>query len=180
MTALRVPTPADASTVPDYVEPVEAWRVWRVGMHEGRLALHSAYADEPWEPGVALGATCAKLHRSVRRPWRMEGSRHAAPDIACSCGIYGVRSLVAARWFLESQSVHGPANGVIGRVALWGDVVVSQWGWRASFAYPLELLVPAPTGLWRRTAAELGETLHALEEYRVPVDVLKTSLSLAV
>ena len=71
---------AVASTVPDYVEPVEAWRVWRVGMHEGRLALHSAYADAPWEPGVPLGATCAKLHRSVRRPWRMEASRHAAPD----------------------------------------------------------------------------------------------------
>ena len=166
------------STVPDYVEPLEAWRVWRVGVHEGRLTLHSAYSDESWEPGVPFGATCAKRHRSVRHPWRMEESHHQAPDLACSGGIYGTRSLAAARWFLESQASFRPADRVIGRVALWGDVVVSQWGWRASFAYPLELFVPGPTrlGQWRRTRSELDETLDALETYRVPVDVLPAAV----
>jgi hypothetical protein len=113
----------------------------------------------------------------------MEASHHNAPDIACSCGIYGVRSLAAARWFLESEVVLSPADRVIGRVALWGDVVVSQWGWRASFAYPLELLVPVPTllqrGGWRRTRMEFEEVVHALETYRVPVDVLRTDVALA-
>jgi hypothetical protein len=168
-------------TVPDYVEPLEAWRVWRVGMHDGRLALFSAYAHAPWEPGVPLSATCAKPHRSVRRPWRMEASDHHAPDLGCSCGIYGVRSLAAARWFLESHAFASRADHVIGRVALWGDVVVSQWGWRASVAYPLELFVPAatPLGHWRRSRLELDETLDALETYRVPVDVLQPDAVLA-
>ena len=168
---------------PDYIEPVEAWRVWRVGMREGRLVLHSAYADAPWDPGVPISATCAKRRRSLRRPWRMEPCRHAAPDIACSCGIYGVRSLAAARWFLESEKALSPPNRVLGRVALWGDVVESQWGWRASFAYPLELLVPVPTlfqrGLWPGRRMDTEETVDALEEYRVPVDVLEPDVALA-
>ena len=178
---MKTPTPADADTAPDYVEPVEAWRVWRVGLREGRLVLHSAYADAAWEPGVPLGATCAKPHQA-RRPWRRKASPHAAPDLACSCGIYGVRSLAAATWFLESQAVLIPGGRVIGRVALWGDVVVSQWGWRASFAYPLELFVVRPMllqrGLWR-TRSGVDDILDALEEYRVPVDVFQTDVALA-
>lgn len=178
MTTSLAHAEADFVTAPDFVEPVEAWRVWRVGMCEGRLVLQSAYADAPWEPGVPLSATCAKRHRSVRRPWRVEESRHVAPDLGCSCGIYGVRSLTAARWYLESQAVLDPADRVIGRVALWGEVVVSQWGWRASCAYPLELFVPVrmlvSRGLWRYPRLDLDEVVLALENYRVPVDVLHT------
>ena len=184
MTRALAPAPADAFTVPDYVEPVEAWRVWRVGRHDGRFVLRSAYSDEPWEPGVPLSATCVKQRTAPRRPWRMGNQQHAAPDITCSCGIYGVRSAAAARWFLERQAVFGRADRVIGRVALWGDVVVSQWGWRASLAYPLELLVPAPRllqrGLTRRPTRELEEILDALEAYRVPVDVFQPGAALAV
>ena len=175
---------SDAFTVPDFVEPLEAWRVWRVCEREGHLVLQSAFADAPWKPGVPLCATCAKRHRSVLRPWRMDTSHHVAPDIDCSCGIYGVRSLAAARWYLESQAVLGPAERVIGRVALWGDVVVSEGGWRASFAYPIELFVPVPMlmprGLWRRTRLALEETVLALERYHVPVDVFETKAALAV
>jgi hypothetical protein len=169
---------ADFVTVPDFIEPLEAWRVWRVGMRDGRLALQSAYADAPWEPGVPLCATCARRRRSVRRPWRTELLHHVAPDITCSCGIYGVRSFAAARWYLESQAILNPADRVIGRVALWGEVVVGQWGWRASFAYPLELFVPVrmlvQRGSWRRTRLEVDEVVLALESYRVPVDVFQT------
>src|SRR5690349_15672638 len=134
MTTSLVPAQPDAFTVPDFVEPVEAWRVWRVCAHEGRVALHSAFADAPWEPGVPLCATCVKQQRSRRRPWRMERSHHDAPDLGCTCGIYGVRSFAAARWYLESQALLNPADRVIGRVALWGDVIVSEGGWRASHA----------------------------------------------
>src|SRR4051794_17189575 len=167
--------PADPLPAPDYVEPLEAWRVWRVCQREGRIVLHSAFADAPWEPGVPLSATCAKRHRSVWRRRQTDRPPHDAPDIACSCGIYGVRSLTAARWYLESQPVLGRADRVLGRVALWGDVVVSEGGWRASFAYPIELLVPVPTlmqrALWRSARSALEETVCALERYRVPVDV---------
>lgn len=175
---------ADAFTAPDFVEPVEAWRVWRVCQREGRLVLQSAFADAPWEPGIPLSATCAKRHRPAWRPWRMETSPHAAPDISCSCGIYGVRSLVAARWYLEGLAVFGTGHRVIGRVALWGDVVVSEGGWRASFAYPIELFVPVPMllqrGLLRRTRLALEETVLALERYHVPVEVVEAKAVLAL
>jgi hypothetical protein len=184
MTLALAPAQADGFAVPDFIEPLEAWRVWRVCTHDGRVALHSAFADAPWEPGVPLAATCVKQHRSLRRPWRMERSRHDAPDMGCTCGIYGVRSLAAARWYLESQATLSPADRVIGRVALWGDVVVSQWGWRASFAYPLELFVPMPMlvqrGLGRRTRLQIDEVALELEKYAVPVDVLHTDVALAI
>ena len=158
--------------------------MWRVCQREGRIVLQSAFGDAPWEPGVPLSATCAKRHRPALRPWRMETAAHEAPDIACSCGIYGVRSLVAARWYLESRFVLGPVDRVIGRVALWGDVVVSEGGWRASFAYPTELFVPVPSlmqrGLLRRTRHALEETVRALERYHVPVDVVEPKSVLAL
>jgi hypothetical protein len=170
--------PSDDFTVPDFVEPVEAWRVWRVCTREGGVALRSAFADAPWVPGAPLAATCVKRQRSPRRPWRIEPLHHDAPDIGCTCGIYGVRSFAAARWYLEGQAALAPADRVIGRVSLWGDVVVSQWGWRASLAYPLELFVPAQTpacrGNWRRTRLPLDDVVLELERYGVPVDVLDT------
>jgi hypothetical protein len=71
---------------------------------------------------------------------------------------------------------------VIGRVALWGTVVEGQLGWRASRAYPIELFVPAPavvrSGFRRR--AYVDEILRALEEYRVPVDVVEPSVLAAL
>lgn len=184
MATSLAPTQADAFAVPDYVEPLEAWRVWRVDMRAERPALQSAFADESWEPGVPLCATCAKQHRPLSRPWRMEPSRHVAPDIACTCGIYGLRSLAAARWYLESHAFLGATDRVIGRVALWGDVVVSEGGWRASFAYPIELFVPSPMLRWRvisrRARLAIEETVLALERYHVPVDVLETDVALAL
>jgi hypothetical protein len=183
-TALALAPQADGFTVPDLIEPLEAWRVWRAHPHEGNLALYSAFADAPWEPGVPLSATCVKRQRARLRPWRMERTRHQAPDIGCSCGIYGVRSLAAARWYLETQAALSPADWVIGRVALWGDVVVSECGWRASTAYPLELFVPVPTllprGRWRHSRLQLDDVVFELEKYRVPVDILETDVALAV
>ncbi|HEY2355349.1 MAG TPA: hypothetical protein VGH79_10675 [Gaiellaceae bacterium] len=170
----------DSVTAPDFVEPVEAWRVWRVCEREGRRTLQSAYADAAWEPGVALSAACSRTHRPALRPWRTETSCHDAPDLACSCGIYGVRSFAAARWYLESQTLFDRVDRVIGRVALWGDVVVSEGGWRASYAYPIELFVPVRArGLWRRTPSELDDVFEALERYDVPVDVYRPNVVLA-
>jgi hypothetical protein len=162
-----------AGPTPDYIEPVEAWRVWRVGMREGRVVLESLFADTVWEPGVRLAARCVMGHRSRWRPWRRVPNDHAVPDLRCTCGIYGVRSLAAARWYLETRSFISRGDRVIGRVALWGDVVESQLGWRASRAYPLELLVPAlgaAEGGFRHRA-HLEEIVVALEAYRVPVDL---------
>ena len=160
--------------VPDFVEPVEAWRVWRIDMHEGRVVLKSLYAGTVWEPGVPLAAVCTKGRRSRWRPWRIEPNDHTAPELDCRCGIYGVQSVAAARSYLERPALLWRDERVIGRVALWGSVVEGQLGWRASRAYPMELFVPAPdvvqSGLRRR--AYVDEIVLALQAYRVPVDLV--------
>jgi hypothetical protein len=160
----------DLVRAPDLIEPVEAWRVWRVGMHAGRVVLESLFtgAGTVWEPAVPLAAVCAVGHRSRLRPWRVERNAHAAPDLDCGCGIYGLRSVAAARSYLEGPAFACRDERVIGRVALWGTVVEGPSGWRASHAYPMELYVPASTvaqsGLRRRA--------HVEETYRVPVDLV--------
>jgi len=169
-------SPANAASVraPDYIEAVEAWRVWRVGMRDGRVVLKSVFSPSVWEPAVPLTAVCTKRRRSRWRPWRLEPNDHAAPDLDCRCGIYGVKSAVAARSYLESQPLLGREERVIGRVALWGDVVEAQLGWRASHAYPIELFVPTPAVVWSglRRRAYVDEILFALQAYRVPVDLV--------
>jgi hypothetical protein len=167
------PSQPGRPAVPDFIEPVEAWRVWRVIMRDRSIVLQSLFAGTVWEPGVPLSATCAKRHRSRWRPWRVDPPNHEVPDIDCSCGIYGARSVAAARWYLESRVFFSRGDRVVGRVALWGDVVESESGWRASRAYPIELLVPAPTTLQGgfRRRAYIDEIVLGLEAYRVPVDV---------
>jgi hypothetical protein len=164
----------DVAPIPDYIEPVEAWRVWRVGMRDGRVVLMSLFAGTVWEPGVPLSAACTQGHRPRWRPWRIEPNDHGAPDLDCRCGIYGVSSVAAARAYLESPALLCRDERVIGRVALWGSVVEGQRGWRGQLAYPIELFVPAAavvqSGFRRRAYAD--EILLALEAYRVPVDLV--------
>jgi hypothetical protein len=165
-----------AVPIPDYVEPVEAWRVWRVTMRERRVVLQSLFAGAVWEPGVPLVASCTGGHRSRWTPWRKPND-HPAPELDCRCGIYGVKSVAAARSYLETPPLLCRDDRVIGRVALWGDVVEGPLGWRASRAYPVDLFVPAPVvaGSGFRRRAYVDEILSALEAYLVPVDLVAPS-----
>ena len=65
----------DTGPIPDFVEPVEAWRVWRVSMRQGRVVLQSLFAGSVWEPVVPLVASCTGGHRSRWAPWRNEAER---------------------------------------------------------------------------------------------------------
>jgi hypothetical protein len=164
----------DAGPIPDFAEPLEAWRVWRVAWREHRIVLQSLFAGTVWEPEVPLVASCTGGHRPRRAPWRKEPNEHPAPELACNCGIYGVQSVAAARSYLELPPLICRDDRVIGRVALWGDVVEGPAGWRASHAYPLELFVPSP-GVARRLLRHrsyVNEILFSLEAYRVPVDLV--------
>ena len=166
----------DTGPIPDYVEPIEAWRVWRVAMRQGRVVLQSLFVGAVWEPAAPFVASCSGGHRSRWVPWRKKPNDHPAPELECRCGIYGVQSVAAARSYLERPPLLCRDDRVIGRVALWGNVVEGPFGWRASHAYPIELFLPtaaAMHGLRRR--GYLDEILLALEEYRVPVDVVAPS-----
>jgi hypothetical protein len=168
-------TPADAGTdpIPDFIEPFEAWRVWRVGMWQGRIVLKSLFSGTVWEPAVPLTAYCTGVQRVPWRPWRLQSIGHVAPALDCKCGIYGVRSVTAARPYIDCTPFPYRDDRVIGRVALWGDVVEGKLGWRASHAYPVELFLrdPATERFGFRRRAHVEEVLQALDEYRVPVDV---------
>ena len=167
----------DAGPIPDFIEPVEAWRVWRVSMSQSRVVLQSLYAGVSWEPAVPLVASCTGGHRSRWAPWRERPNDHPAPELDCRCGIYGLRSVAAARSYLETPPLLCRDDRVIGRVALWGDVVEGPSGWRASHAYPIDLFLPSSaegrSGLRQR--AYVDEILFALEAYEVPVDLVAPS-----
>ena len=171
MTALAL-ADVDVGPIPDYVEPVEAWRVWRVGMREGRVVLMSLFAGTVWEPAVPLAATCTQGHRPRWRPWRVEPNEHEAPDFDCRCGIYGVDSVAAARAYLESPALLYRDERVIGRVALWGSVVEGQRGWRgersgwSGSTWPTCRRRPGPIAVRSRTTigdcpARMGRSTRA-------------------
>lgn len=115
------------STVPDMIEPIVAYRTWRVE-NEGRL--RSLYADKlsddwaVWQPGEPYHAVCR---------------RHDAPHRDCSCGVYAVKDLsnvatTSAIW----------STLVVGEVALWGRIVEHERGYRAQYARPRRLAVLVP------------------------------------
>jgi hypothetical protein len=164
----------DAGPIPDVAEPVEAWRVWRVGISDGSVVLKSLFSATVWEPTVPLAAVCSSVQRSRWRAWRVRAHVHTAPALGCRCGIYGVQTVSAARQYLDCAPFPHRDDRVIGRVALWGDVVEGTLGWRASYAYPVELFVQDPTGerFGFRGGAHVEKILLALEAYRVPVDLV--------
>jgi hypothetical protein len=169
-----IPIRMQCGSIPDFAEPVEAWRVWRVALREGGVVLQSLFAGAVWEPYVPFVAVCPGARRPSWAPWRTKPAEHTAPELDCRCGVYGVRSVVAARSYLELPPLLFRNDRVLGRVALWGDVVEGPSGWRASHAYPLDLVVPASLvsrrGVRRRAHADV--MLSALEGYGVPVEVV--------
>jgi hypothetical protein len=113
-------------------EPVVAWRTWALtGRSEGDNLLLRPVAgrSRPWKPRSAVEAACkhAKLH--------------AAPNVDCTCGLYGTRKVEPLR--------HTRSPAVIGRVALWGRVIEHELGYRAEFAYPQRLRLVCRFCFWQ-------------------------------
>jgi hypothetical protein len=163
---------------PDYVEPLVGWRVWDVIETDGQLRLSSLAFWTIWQPHDAALARCRRSFESLRRGGITD---HAAPVKRCSCGIYATRRSIHALPYLSRlfrsrpQAVHR----VVGRVSLWGTVVESTRGWRASTAYPERLFVP--TGRRRVRTYLSGLSLPAisaeeiglgLADYGVPVELV--------
>ena len=96
----------DREPIPDLIEPLEAWRVWRVGVLNGRIVLKSLFSGTVWEPTVPLTAFCTGVQRPRWRPWRLQANDHVAPAFGCRCGIYGVRTVSAARPYIDCTPFH--------------------------------------------------------------------------
>ena len=112
---------------PDFAAPILGWRAWRVAETEAGHRLASVMYDDAWHPGAPFTARC---HAA---------GAHSAPDCSCACGVYAVRSTVAAARYLTGRNDGPVVDRVIGLVALWGVVYEGTTGWRASTAYPHRL-----------------------------------------
>src|SRR5262249_31103074 len=110
---------AESLPVPDYAEPLRAWRLWAIEDVRGSARLRSLYRRCVWPAGAPLAARCyARRFRLWRR------SEHEAPVETCSCGIYAVEQDRIRRLWRNSDSELPPGFSlVIGSVSLWGDVV---------------------------------------------------------
>ena len=161
---------------PDFAQALSGWRVWLVARHAGGARLVSVVYHALWEPQRALEAECMHRRPSLLRPWRPGSVRHEAPGDGCRCGIYAATEVAGATDYLEAVWGEDPlrwpvVHRVIGRVALWGNVVEYERGWRAEHAYPERLWVPArdrrgfPIDRAPAVAAALGD-------YGVPVELL--------
>jgi len=120
------------------LRPAVGWKVWRV---ESGLLVSALYGD-PWPVEEPIHAVCPRHD-------------HEAPSPLCECGIHAGRELAAWEHYLRV----GPESRVFGRVLLWGSTVEGEHGWRAAYARPVEIYVPAV----------VTEATDGLSAYGVPV-----------
>lgn len=154
---------------PDYVEPFEAWRVWRVVRRERQYSLGSVIQRTLWPTGEALAAECFRMPRLFSRLRRKR--EHEAPDASCDCGIYAA-GLERIGQYLAEAPCRGVAR-VLGRVALWGTVIECERGFRAACAYPTRIYIPCDAG--KPWGVDWQDVALGLWRYGVPIEALSSS-----
>ena len=131
---------------------IRGWRAWKVDdfeRHGGVLEPRLLSVAEPnsWRPRARQDARCTSE------------AKHEAPHVACSCGIWALRTreqaVAAARNYGSGKAM------AIGEIALWGRIVECEDGWRGQYAYPQRVEV---LGAAHSLAAELARL------YGVPVE----------
>ena len=150
------PESADFQT-PDLIEPVVAFRSWRVV--DG--ALRSVYLPVFWTERE-VKATCMGAEAPDADAPRTAPPGHEVPDRGCTCGIY-------AYYEPDKNFPTVDYRGVIGIVSLWGTIELHEDGMRAEHAR-VEAL--ALYSRWttrqieavREVARELGVDLVDLDE----------------
>lgn len=128
--------------LPDLVEPVVGWRVWKVRIpssgSDSTPTLSSVIVDTPWAPrrkiraehSFDLGAMC-----------------HGLLESDCSCGVYAFKDPANAFTYLmraRDRLVAMTVEVAIGTVNLWGRVIECERGFKAQFAYPSHIYLPLP------------------------------------
>ena len=125
-------------------EPLLGWRLWHVRRHAEDYRLESfTWHHVNWPAGRRMEARCTLHGRD-------------APATDHVCGIYAFidRALaeellrrytgVRHRYGRHHQELPLPAPGrpvALGRVSLWGRILVREHGYRAQYAYPYELFL---------------------------------------
>ena len=112
---------------------VVGWRAWAVRETPAGVRLASVLHELVWRPGGTEVAACAG-----------DGGVHPVPGPRCSCGFHAARDPADALTYLIGRDEPGTVCRVLGEVALWGHVLETETGWRASHALPLRLYVRDP------------------------------------
>jgi hypothetical protein len=120
--------------VPGRLYGLRQWTVSR-GTRLGSLAQDGSWAKGP----KPTKASCAA------------GRGHRAPAGPCGCGLYALHPTVAQCQSSFSKAVRaaradGTSADVFGLVAAWGEVELHESGFRAEYARPHALLLPARAG----------------------------------
>jgi hypothetical protein len=118
--------------------PVTGWRAWVVTETPAGLRLGSVLHDLVWPHGWALVAEC----RREEDPFATPVGAHPVPGAECNCGFHAALDPVDALSYARGRDEPHTLCRVLGEVALWGHVLQTEGGWRASHAYPARLYVP--------------------------------------
>ena len=132
-----------------------AWRMWRWE----RGQLRGTGICEAWAERQAPEAICRPVKFTPS-----SDSKHRVgakvPMWLCACGYHAVRQ-EAFREFL-STTLREDWQGmrlIIGTVALWGRVVTHQDGYRAQYAYPIQVFAELRDGQFRPLAWQTAQAL---------------------
>ena len=118
--------------------PVVGWRVWVVTETEEGHRLGSVIHEGVWTPGTTALAVCRRHEDVLAEPL----PSHQVPSAACTCGFHAARDPADALAYLRGRDERATICRIVGEVALWGRLVETERGWRASCAYPARLYVP--------------------------------------
>ena len=138
---------------------VTGWRAWVVTESPTGLRLGSVLHDLVWAHGRPALAEC----RREEDPFALPVPVHPVPGTECNCGFHAARDPADALSYARGRDEASTVCRILGEVQLWGHVLETEGGWRASHAYPARLYVADP------------EVAAALGAYGVPVCVSPSS-----
>ncbi len=130
--------------IPDFVEPLLGWRAWKVrapfsGSH-ACPGLSSVVLDTPWAP---------RRRFSAEHSFDLGVKCRGLLELDCSCGIYAFNDPLEAYVYMmrvRDRLLGMSVEVAIGAVSLWGKVVECELGYKAEYAYPHHIYLPASFG----------------------------------
>lgn len=105
-------------------------------LHKTRDGVYIGYRDFVWDPSKEILTSRNNIEWPQYRALEAictTRKKHDAPNENCRCGIYAFDS--------PTHSDLSDSAWVWGEVALWGEVLVCETGYRAEFAYPQTLFM---------------------------------------
>jgi hypothetical protein len=127
--------------IPDFVQPLIGWRAWKVWAPQTGPdpcpVFSSVILDTPWTPRRRI---------SAEHSFDLGAKCRGLLEMNCSCGIYAFKDPIEA--FVYLMKVRDRLLGMsvevaLGAVSLWGKVIECESGYKAQYAYPCHLYLPA-------------------------------------